>query len=114
MLLLLLSVIWVTGETAAQNTSAASYLSQIIEGQVLNGGAGGYNSTDTLANYLRRGPRPLFQPSQPVYYVEASSEQDVVSAVQFALNIEYKLSLRGGGKNGSIGHGGTEAYIRAC
>ena len=86
-----------TGETAAQNTSAARYLSQIIEGQVLTGGADGYDSTDTLANYLRRGPEPLFQPSQPEFYVKAVTEQDVVSAVQFALDNKYKLSLRGGG-----------------
>ena len=61
------------------------------------GGTNGYDTTDTLVNYLRRGPDPLFQPSQPAYYIKASSEQDTLLGVNFALENSYKLSVRGAG-----------------
>ena len=80
----------------AQNSSLA-YLTQRIDGQVF-AEPGSFDSTDTLANYLRRGPSPLFQPpSTPAFYIKAASEEDTVQGVQFALDNGYKLSFRGGG-----------------
>ena len=93
------TILYAPGTAAAQNTSLAAALSQRLEGQVITGIDGPSDSeiTETLANHLRWGASPIFRPSSPAFFIKAASEQDVVQGVLFALENNYKLSLRGQG-----------------
>ena len=79
-----------------QNNTLPDALSQ-FEGPVYIAGDSGFNPTDSLANSLRRGPSPYFEPSAPSFYITPASEQEVVEAVRFAIDSDHKLSMRGGG-----------------
>ena len=61
-------------------------------------GQSNFDATDSLANYLRRGPGPYFAASAPAVYIVAASEQDVVQGVQFAIDNDLKLAFHGQGE----------------
>ncbi|KAK9803543.1 hypothetical protein WJX73_007097 [Symbiochloris irregularis] len=98
--------LWAFAGAATDLASQVQALGGKLEGSIVYVPGSELQTSDTLANYLRRGNEVLFAPSVPSVFLTAASPADVVAGIKFALDNGVKVSLRGSGHN----QAGTSLY----